>query len=81
MRGTITGYGTTRVADLATIPEGAWALRGERGLTFSATLPAGSTLSAGRWWSAQEAGESLVSVDERLAEALDLKIGDPLTVS
>ena len=29
MRGTITGYGTTRVADLKTIPEGAWALRGE----------------------------------------------------
>ncbi|WP_288459784.1 FtsX-like permease family protein [uncultured Sphingomonas sp.] len=81
MRGTITGYGTTRVADLATIPEGAWALRGERGLTFSATLPAGSTLSAGRWWSAREAGDSLVSVDERLATALDLKIGDPLTVS
>jgi putative ABC transport system permease protein len=81
MRGTITGYGRTRVADLRTIPDGAWALRGERGLTFAATMPPGSTLSAGRWWSATEAGTSLVSIDERLGEALQLKIGDPLTVS
>lgn len=81
MRGTITGYGKTRVADLATIPEGAWALRGERGLTFAATLPPGSTVTAGRWWSAKEGRASLVSIDERLASALDLKVGDPLTVS
>lgn len=81
MRGTITGYGRTRVADLTTIPEGAWALRGERGLTFASTLPPGSTLTAGHWWSATEARQSLVSVDERLASALNLRIGDPLTIS
>lgn len=81
MRGTITAYGTTRVADLETIPEGAWALRGERGLTFADTLPAGSTIIAGRWWPRGYAGPPLVSVDERLAEALNLRIGDPLTIS
>ncbi|MET3435598.1 FtsX-like permease family protein [Sphingomonas sp. 1185] len=81
MRGTITGYGATRVADLATIPEGAWALRGERGLTFAASLPPGSTLTAGRWWRGAEGSQSLVSIDERLAKALNLRIGDPLTVS
>ena len=81
MRGTITGYAKTRVADLAAIPEGAWALRGERGLTFAAALPAGSTLSAGHWWSATEARRPLVSVDERLAQSLGLHVGDPLTIS
>lgn len=81
MRGTITGYGRTRVADLASIPDDAWALRGERGLTFAADLPPGSTLTEGRWWSAAESRAALVSVDERLAQALDLRIGDPLTVS
>jgi putative ABC transport system permease protein len=81
MRGTITGYGTTRVADLKTIPDDAWALRGERGLTFAATLPAGSVVTAGRWWTAAERGRALVSVDERLGKALGLRIGDPLTVS
>ena len=81
LRGTITAYGTTRVADLKTLPEGAWALRGERGLTYSDTLPAGSELVAGRWWPRNYAGPPLVSVDQRLAEALSLRIGDPLTVS
>ncbi len=81
MRGTITGYGTTRVADLKTLPEGAWALRGERGLTYSATLPQGSTITAGRWWPRDYAGPPLVSIDERLAEALSLKIGDLIAFS
>lgn len=81
LRGTITAYRDIRVADLKTLPEGAWALRGERGLTYSATLPEGSTLVAGRWWAADYAGPPLVSVDERLAQALDLKLGDSVTVS
>ena len=81
LRGTITAYGTTRVADLKQLPEGAWALRGERGLTYADALPQGSTLVAGRWWPSDYAGPPLVSVDERLAKALGLKIGDPLTVS
>jgi len=81
LRGTITAYRDVRVADLKTLPEGAWALRGERGLTYAATLPEGSRLAAGRWWPRTYAGPPLVSVDERLAQALDLHIGDPLTVS
>ncbi|HEU0043275.1 ABC transporter permease [Sphingomonas sp.] len=81
LRGTITAYGTTRVADMRTIPEGAWALRGERGLTYAAQIPAGSTLTAGRWWPADYAGPRLVSVDERLAKALNLRLGDSLSVS
>ena len=59
---------TTRVADLKTMPDGAWALRGERGLTYSATLPEGSTITAGRWWPRDYAGPPLVSIDERLAD-------------
>ncbi|GGB32061.1 glycosyl transferase family 1 [Sphingomonas metalli] len=81
MRGTITAYGKQRVADLKEVPDGAWALRGERGLTFSAQLPPGSLVSEGHWWTGAEARQPLVSVDERLAEALGLKIGDPLTIS
>ena len=81
MRGTITGYGDTRVADLKHIPEGAWALRGERGLTFADTLPEGSKVTAGQWWPRNYAGPPLVSVDQRLADALDLRIGDRLDYS
>jgi len=81
MRGTITGYGGTRVADLKTIPDGAWALRGERGLTYAATLPQGSTVTAGQWWPRDYAGPPLVSIDQRLADALNLRIGQTLDYS
>ncbi|MBM7405770.1 MULTISPECIES: FtsX-like permease family protein [Sphingomonas] len=81
MRGTITAYAGTRVADLETLPEGAWALRGERGLTYSETLPERNELVEGRWWPAGYAGPPLVSLDVDLARALDLKIGDPIRYS
>ncbi len=81
LRGTITAYKNVRVADLKTLPEGAWALRGERGLTYARTIPDGNRLTAGRWWPANYSGPPLVSVDERLAQSLALKVGDTLSVS
>ncbi|MBC2666167.1 FtsX-like permease family protein [Novosphingobium flavum] len=85
LRGSILAYGPagrmTRVADLKELPEGAWALRGERGLTYSDAVPEGNSVTAGAWWSKDYAGPPLVSVDEKLAEALGLKLGDHLAVS
>ena len=81
LRGTITAYGSTRVADLKELPEGAWFLRGERGVTYSPTLPEGSQLAAGEWWPADYRGPPLVSLDREAAEILGLGVGDTLTVS
>ncbi|MEH6790597.1 ABC transporter permease [Parasphingorhabdus sp.] len=81
LRGIITEFGGQRVADLETLPEGAWVLRGDRGLTYSATIPEGSEIVAGEWWDADYDGPPLVSVDEEQGAALGLKIGDSLTVS
>nr|WP_137677861.1 FtsX-like permease family protein [Parerythrobacter lutipelagi] len=84
LRGAILAYGPEdaqiRVSELEEIPDGAWPLRGERGLTYSDALPDGNSLVEGEWWSADHAGEPLVSVDEEFARAIDLKIGDRLTV-
>lgn len=84
LRGAILAYGPeaamTRVADLKEIPEDAWPLRGERGLTYSATLPEGNSLTAGQWWPKDYTGEPLVSVDEELAKAINLKLGDKITI-
>ncbi|MFM5954498.1 MAG: ABC transporter permease [Novosphingobium sp.] len=84
LRGAILGYGPAdrmiRVADLKEIPEEAWPLRGERGLTYSDTVPEGNSVTAGTWWPKGYTGEPLVSIDEKLAEALNLKIGDSLTI-
>ncbi len=84
MRGAVLAYGPKdamiRVADLKELPEGAWGLRGERGLTYADTIPPGNRLIAGEWWSPFHKGEPLVSVDARLAEAAGLKVGDYITV-
>ncbi len=81
LRGTITAYGGQRVADLEQLPEGAWFLRGERGVTYSATLPEGSDLVAGRWWPKDYRGPPLVSLDAEAADTLGIDVGDRLTIS
>ncbi|MBC2667960.1 ABC transporter permease [Novosphingobium piscinae] len=85
LRGAILAYGPAgrmvRVADLKAIPEDAWALRGERGLTYAAAVPEGNVLTAGEWWPADYAGPPLVSVDEKLGASLGLRLGDRIAVS
>ncbi|MDE0933291.1 MAG: ABC transporter permease [Novosphingopyxis baekryungensis] len=81
LRGTIVAYKNVRVADLKEVPEGAWFLRGERGVTYSDRLPEGSELTAGRWWPQNYRGPPLISLDEEAANVLGLKIGDSMTVS
>ncbi len=84
LRGAILAYGPkdhpTVVSQLESLPEGAWALRGERGLTYADRLPDGNSLVAGKWWPADYDGEPLVSVDVNLAQAAGLKVGDYITV-
>ncbi|WP_187335634.1 ABC transporter permease [Novosphingopyxis iocasae] len=81
LRGSITAYKGIRVADLKEIPEGAWFLRSERGLTYSDVLPEGSNLTSGQWWPKDYSGPPLISLDEEAAKTLGLKLGDPITVS
>lgn len=84
LRGAILAYGPegamTRVSSLKRIPDDAWPLRGERGLTYSDEVPEGNIITSGEWWPTGYSGEPLVSVDERLAQILNLKLGDKITV-
>ena len=81
LRGSITEYGGQRVDELEEFPEGAWVLRGDRGLTYSAALPAGSVLTEGAWWPADYQGPPLISMEAEQGAALGLKLGDTLTIS
>jgi putative ABC transport system permease protein len=81
LRGSVVAVGGRRVADMAELPPEAWFLRGDRGLTYSATLPEGSRIVSGRWWPADYSGPPLVSLDAEAARAVGLKVGDALTVS
>jgi putative ABC transport system permease protein len=64
-----------------TTPETAWALRGDRGLTYAATPPDGTRVVQGQWWPADYSGEPLVSFDANLARGWGVGIGDTITVN
>ncbi len=62
-------------------PETAWALRGDRGLTYAAAEPEGTRLVAGTWWPTDYAGPPLVSFDANLARGWGVKVGDTMRVN
>ena len=84
LRGAVLAFGPEdamqRVSELEEIPEGAWALRGERGITYADEVPEGNRVVDGEWWDAAHSGEPLVSIDNQLADAAGLGVGDYLTI-
>ena len=62
-------------------PDSRWALRGDRGLTYSATVPDGSVVVAGQWWPADYDGPPLVSLDDGIAKGWGMNVGDTLRVN
>jgi putative ABC transport system permease protein len=69
-------------ADNLKPPEGsAWVLRGDRGITYAPTVPLGSRVVAGEWWAADYSGPPLVSMENKIAADLQLKVGDTISVN
>ena len=62
-------------------PETQWVLTGDRGLSYSETVPEGSVVVAGQWWPPNYDGEPLVSFEAAIAKGLGLKVGDTVTVN
>lgn len=81
LRGPVVAVDGVRVSDMKSIPDGAWILRGDRGLTYASALPEGSRVVAGKWWPADYKGPPLASIDVEAARALGLDVGDTITVS
>jgi putative ABC transport system permease protein len=81
LRGRITRLNGVPVAKAKVMPGARWALDSDRGLTYSASLPQGSRLVAGRWWPPDYKGPPLVSFDAGLAHEMGLKVGGTLTVN
>ncbi|UFN50387.1 FtsX-like permease family protein [Roseomonas sp. OT10] len=61
--------------------EAAWALRGDRGLTYAATPPEGTRIVQGEWWPTDYRGPPLVSIDDRLARGWKAGPGSTITVN
>ncbi len=81
LRGRIKTVKDVAAKDVEPTPDSAWALRGDRGLTYAETLPRGSKVVAGEWWEADYNGPPLVSFTEDIAKGLGLGIGDQVTVN
>jgi putative ABC transport system permease protein len=79
LRASIIQVNGVRAEDVKVAGDAQWALRGDRGLTYSATVPEKNRIVAGRWWPADYAGPPLISFDAKLAKGMNLKIGDTLT--
>jgi putative ABC transport system permease protein len=81
LRGRIVEAGGVNAEDLKPAENSAWVLRGDRGITYASTLPRGSRLVAGSWWPADYSGPPLVSLEEKTAKDLGLKLGDTISVN
>lgn len=81
LRGRITGVNGRSPDEMDLPADAAWVFRGDRGITWSAQPPPGSTITAGSWWPPDYQGPPLVSLDDDIAKALGLAPGDRLTIN
>ena len=81
LRGRLVKLNGVPVDQAPVAPEAQWAVRSERGLTYSPTVPTGSRVVEGSWWPADYQGPPLVSFDAELARGMGLKLGDSLTIN
>lgn len=58
-----------------------WAFDNDISLSAIGARPAGANVTKGAWWPAGYAGPPLVALDERIARAGGLKVGDSVTLS
>ena len=81
LRGRVMELNGVDVREVQVPPEGAWVLRGDRGITYARNLPENSTLTSGTWWSQDHDGEPLVSFAAQEGRELGLSLGDTVTVN
>ncbi|PBB91216.1 glycosyl transferase family 1 [Mesorhizobium sp. WSM3864] len=81
LRGRIMALNGIDVDKVKVPADGAWVLRGDRGLTYDAKQPENATLTEGKWWPQDYSGEPLVSFSAEEGKAIGLKLGDTVTVN
>jgi putative ABC transport system permease protein len=63
------------------VEKGRGALNREINLTWSESLPSDNKITAGQWFAASDSGLPLVSMEDKLAQRMGVKLGDELTFS
>lgn len=81
LRARVTAVNGVPADRVRTTEDTAWALRGDRGLTYAAAPPEGTRIVAGQWWPADYAGPPLISFDVNLARGWGIGVGDTVTLN
>jgi putative ABC transport system permease protein len=81
LRGRIVALNGVPAEKVEAEPDARWVLSGDRGLTYTDTVPRDSEIVEGEWWPKDYQGPPLVSFDAELAKGLGMKLGDPITVN
>ena len=81
LRGRIVSANGIAAEDIKPKPDAVWALHGDRGITYTDIVPAGSRVVEGKWWGPNYQGPPVVSFEQRIAEGLGLKLGDPIIIN
>ena len=76
----VAARGLTAEAALAD-PRHEWMIRGDRGLTYSATPPENAEIVAGEWWPDDYDGPPLISVHKDVTQAFGIDVGDTMTLN
>jgi len=81
LRGRIVRIAGVPVERAQVAPEAAWAVRGDRGLTYAVAKPEQAKVVAGRWWPPDYDGPPIVSMDAGIARGFGVGVGDTITLN
>jgi putative ABC transport system permease protein len=81
LRGRIVSANGIAAENIKAKSDAAWVLQSDRGLSYTDEVPTGSRIVAGQWWGKNYDGPPVVSFEQRIADGLGLKIGDPVVVN
>ena len=78
LRGRITELNNQLVQGIKVDKEVEWVLRRDRAFSWSNEKPKNTKLMSGEWWPKNYDGPLLVSIGDKIAKGLNLKIGDKI---
>lgn len=81
LRGRIVAARGVKADQLKPSQDSEWVLQSDRGLTYTGEIPKGSKIVEGEWWPADYSGPPLVSMEKKIADGLNLRIGDEIVVN
>jgi putative ABC transport system permease protein len=81
IRGRLVRVNDTPAEQIRAKENAAWVLEGDRGITYAADVPAGSTIVEGEWWGANYTGPPLVSMEADVGAGIGVKMGDMVTLN